>query len=120
MAPLVVREVYQNFEDIQTLWLRGGYPNSYLATNTDASWDWRMALIRHFLNTDMPALGINVEPQLMHRFWRMVAHLHGQLFNASAIAASMNSISAVPPMPRGTPARHRVGRAPNFSLIRRY
>jgi predicted AAA+ superfamily ATPase len=89
MAPLVVSEVYQNFEDIQTLWLRGGYPNSYLATNTDASWDWRMSLIRHFLNTDMPALGINVEPQLMHRFWRMVAHLHGQLFNASAIAASL-------------------------------
>jgi predicted AAA+ superfamily ATPase len=37
----------------------------------------------------MPALGINVEPQLMHRFWRMVAHLHGQMFNASAIAASL-------------------------------
>lgn len=89
MAPLMVSEVYQNFEDLQTLWLRGGYPNSYLATNTDASWDWRMALIRHFLNTDMPALGINVEPQLMHRFWRMVAHLHGQLFNASAIASSL-------------------------------
>lgn len=89
MAPLVVSEVYQQFEDIQTLWLRGGYPNSYLAAHTDASWDWRTALIRHILNTDMPALGINVEPQLMHRFWRMVAHLHGQLFNASAIAASL-------------------------------
>jgi predicted AAA+ superfamily ATPase len=89
MAPLLVSEVHQHFEDIQTLWLRGGYPNSYLATNTDASWDWRLALIRHFLNTDMPALGINVEPQLMHRFWRMVAHLHGHLFNASAIAASL-------------------------------
>lgn len=89
MSPLLVSEVYQQFEDIQTLWLRGGYPNSYLAGSIDASWDWRTALIRHFLNTDMPALGINVEPQLMHRFWRMVAHLHGQLFNASAIAASL-------------------------------
>ena len=89
MSPLLVSEVYAHFEDIQALWLRGGYPNSYLAKRTEASWDWRMALIRHFLNTDMPALGINVEPQLMHRFWRMVAHLHGQLFNASAIAASL-------------------------------
>ncbi|MGQ0708111.1 MAG: ATP-binding protein [Rhodoferax sp.] len=89
MSPLVVSEVYQQFEDIQTLWLRGGYPNSYLAAHSDASWEWRTALIRHILNTDMPALGIHVEPQLMHRFWRMVAHLHGQLFNASAIAASL-------------------------------
>jgi len=89
MSPLVLSEVYQSFEDIQTLWLRGGFPNSYLAKTVNASWDWRLALIRHFLNTDMPALGINVAPQLMHRFWRMVAHLHGQLFNASAIAASL-------------------------------
>lgn len=89
MSPLMVSEVYQTFEDIQTLWLRGGFPNSYLAKTANASWDWRIALIRHFLNTDMPALGINVAPQLMHRFWRMVAHLHGQMFNASAIAASL-------------------------------
>jgi predicted AAA+ superfamily ATPase len=89
MAPLVLSEVFQRFQDTQTLWLRGGFPNSYLAKTTNASWDWRIALIRHFLNTDLPALGINVEPQLMHRFWRMVAHLHGQMFNASAVAASL-------------------------------
>jgi uncharacterized protein len=89
MSPLVLSEVAQTFEDTQTLWLRGGFPNSYLAKTIHASWDWRTALIRHFLNTDMPALGINVDPQLMHRYWRMVAHLHGQLFNASAIAASL-------------------------------
>ena len=89
MSPLVLSEVFHSFSDTQTLWLRGGFPNSYLAKTSNASWDWRAALIRHFLNTDLPALGINVEPQLMHRFWRMVAHLHGQMFNASAIAASL-------------------------------
>jgi len=89
MSPLVLSEVFQTFADTQTLWLRGGFPNSYLAKTANASWDWRVALIRHFLNTDLPALGINVEPQLMHRFWRMVAHLHGQMFNASSIAASL-------------------------------
>ena len=46
-------------------------------------------MIRHFLNTDLPALGINVDPQLMHRYWRMLAHLQGQIFNASAIAGSL-------------------------------
>lgn len=89
MSPLILSEVYENFHDTQSLWIRGGFPNSYLAKNINASWDWRSALVRHFLNTDLPSLGINVDPQLMHRFWRMVAHLHGQIFNASAIAGSL-------------------------------
>lgn len=89
MAPLLLSEVHQSFQDIQTLWVRGGFPGSYTAPQDDASWLWRDAFVRHFLHTDLPALGINVEPELMRRFWRMVAHLHGQLFNASSIAASM-------------------------------
>jgi len=68
MSPLVLSEVFQKFEDTQTLWLRGGFPNSYQAKTSEASWDWRQALIRHFLNSDLPALGINVSPPLMHRF----------------------------------------------------
>ena len=89
MAPLLLSEVYNSFLDTQTLWLRGGFPNSYMAKNNSASFAWREALIRHFLNTDLPALGINVEPQLMHRYWRMLAHLQGQLFNASTLAGSL-------------------------------
>ena len=89
MSPLLLSEIYQTFNDTQTLWLRGGFPNSYLAKSVNASWDWRAALIRHFLNTDLPGLGITVEPQLMYRFWRMVAHLHGQMFNASSVATSL-------------------------------
>jgi predicted AAA+ superfamily ATPase len=89
MAPLLLSEVYNTFADTQTLWLRGGFPNSYMAKTNNASWAWRDALIRHFLNTDLPALGINVDPQLMHRYWRMLAHLQGQLFNASTIAGSL-------------------------------
>ena len=89
MAPLLLSEVYNSFLDTQTLWLRGGFPNSYMAKNNNSSFAWREALIRHFLNTDLPALGINVEPQLMHRYWRMLAHLQGQLFNASTLAGSL-------------------------------
>ena len=89
MAPLLLSEVYSTFADTQTLWLRGGFPNSYMAKSNNASFAWRDALIRHFLNTDLPALGINVEPQLMHRYWRMLAHLQGQLFNASTLAGSL-------------------------------
>lgn len=89
MAPLLLSEVHQSFQDIQTLWVRGGFPGSFTAPQDDASWLWRDAFVRHFLHSDLPALGINVEPELMRRFWRMVAHLHGQLFNASSIAASL-------------------------------
>jgi uncharacterized protein len=89
MAPLLLDEVYAEFGDIQTLWLRGGFPGSLTASSLRASWAWRDGFVRHFLNTDLPALGINVEPELMRRFLRMAAHLHGAMFNASSIAASL-------------------------------
>ncbi len=89
MAPLLLSEVHGRFEDIQTLWLRGGFPLSFGAASDDDSWHWRDAFVRHFLNTDLPGLGIRVDAETMRRFWRMVAHLHGQLFNASAVATSL-------------------------------
>ena len=89
MAPLLLSEVYTDFPSIQNHWLRGGFPNSFSAPSDAASWHWRDSFVRHFLDTDLPALGIQVNPELMRRFWRMTAHLHGQLFNASSIAASL-------------------------------
>ena len=89
MAPLLLVEVHRRFDDIQTLWLRGGFPGSFTAHDDAASWAWRESFVRHILETDLPGLGIRVEPELMRRFWRMAAHLHGQLFNASAIANSL-------------------------------
>ncbi len=89
MAPLLASEYCKHFDDVQTLWLRGGFPGSLLAPDAEAAWAWRDAFIRSFLHTDLAALGIGAAPDSMHRFWRMLAHLHGQLFNASAIANSM-------------------------------
>ena len=89
MAPLLLPETVSVFDDMQTLWLRGGFPGSFTASDERTSWAWREDFVRHFLNTDLPSLGIAVDPELMRRFWRMVAHLHGQLFNASAIANSL-------------------------------
>ena len=89
MAPLLLAEVHSRFEDIQALWSRGGFPGSFTAATDSISWDWRENFIRHFLNTDLPGLGVPVDAQSMGRFWRMIAHLHGQLFNASAVANSL-------------------------------
>jgi predicted AAA+ superfamily ATPase len=90
MFPLLVDEVGTDLQTIQSLWLRGGFPPSFTAVSEQASWAWREAFIRHLLNTDLPALGLNVDATSLSRFWRMLAHVHGQLFNASTLANSLD------------------------------
>jgi predicted AAA+ superfamily ATPase len=72
----------------QRLWLRGGFPRSYLAPTLAASDAWRRDFIRTFLERDLPQLGIGVAAATMHRFWTMLAHCHGQTWNASELARS--------------------------------
>ncbi|MBI1947974.1 MAG: ATP-binding protein [Deltaproteobacteria bacterium] len=74
---------------LDRLWLRGGFPRSFLAPNERASFTWRRQLIRTFLERDMPALGIRVAPGLLERFWKMLAHWHGELWNASELGRSL-------------------------------
>ena len=71
------------------LWLRGGFPNSYLATSDSNSYEWRLAYIATFLERDIPNLGIQIPPRTLRRFWMMLAHYHGCIFNASEIGASL-------------------------------
>lgn len=73
----------------ERLWLRGGFPRSWLARSNDDSLAWREGLIRTFLERDVPQLGIKIPAPTMRRFWTMLAHYHGQTWNGSAIAASM-------------------------------
>lgn len=73
----------------QRLWLRGGYPLSYLAENDEGSFSWRDAFIKTYLEMDIPQLGIRVPSAQLRRFWTMLAHSHGQLWNASQIAGSL-------------------------------
>jgi len=73
----------------EILWLRGGYPRSYLADSENDSLAWREGFIRTFLERDIPQLGINIPAVAMRRFWTMLAHYHGQTWNASALGRSM-------------------------------
>ncbi len=76
--------------ELHKLWLRGGFPRSYLA-NTDAeSFAWRQAYISTFMERDIPALGFNIPPALMRRLWMMLAHYHGNILNAAEIANSLD------------------------------
>jgi predicted AAA+ superfamily ATPase len=71
------------------LWLRGGFPRSYLADNDEDSRVWRRQFVGTFLERDLAALGFGLSPALMRRFWTMLAHYHGQIWNGSEIAASL-------------------------------
>ncbi|MDY0002333.1 MAG: ATP-binding protein [Polyangia bacterium] len=67
------------------LWLRGGFPRSFLADNEGDSLVWRRAFIRTFLERDLPMLGIGVPAPTLHRFWQMLAHYHAQTWNGAEL-----------------------------------
>jgi hypothetical protein len=73
----------------ERLWLRGGFPRSFLAATAEKSAAWREGFLRTFLERDIPALGITIPAAALRRFWTMLAHFHGQLWNASELARSM-------------------------------
>ena len=75
--------------DHRKLWWRGGFPRSFLAQSDAASRRWRADFIQTFLERDLRQFGVNVAPLAMRRFWMMVAHYHGQIWNASEIGRSL-------------------------------
>ena len=78
----------------QRLWIRGGFPKSYLAGSTEASFQWRQDFITTFLERDIPNLGIRIPANTLRRFWMMLAHSHGQIFNAAEIGRSLSMSDA--------------------------
>lgn len=76
-------------EDTRRLWLRGGFPRSFLARSEADSRQWRRDFARTFLERDLAGLGFGMSPAAMGRFWTMLSHYHGQLWNGNEIAASM-------------------------------
>lgn len=87
LTPLLLREVGANA--LRTLWLRGGFPRSYLARDDQLSFEWRLDFIRTFLERELPQLGFSLSARVMERFWRLCAHSHGQLLNQSKLGASL-------------------------------
>ena len=68
------------------LWLRGGFPRSFLARSDAASLDWRQNFIRTFLERDLPQFGVQIPAATLGRFWSMLAHYHGQTWNGAELA----------------------------------
>ena len=75
-------------EALEQLWLRGRFPRSFLAKTEGRSAHWRREFVRTFLERDLPQLGVRVPSLTLRRFWSMLAHYHGQVWNASEFARS--------------------------------
>jgi len=82
------------FSSYRSLWLRGGFPRSFLSSNDKTSVEWRNDFIRTFLQRDIPQLGITIPADTLRRFWTMVAHYHGQVWNAAEFARSLGTAEA--------------------------
>jgi predicted AAA+ superfamily ATPase len=85
LTPFSLQEV----SDQEKLLLYGGFPRAYLADSWESSVQWLKSYISTFLERDIPNLGIQIPPEMLRRFWLMLAHYHGGIFNASEIARSL-------------------------------
>ena len=92
LAPMAYREV-ATLTDYRTHWMRGGFPDSLLATSDAASGRWRDAFIQTYLERDLPMLGLNADPILTRRLWTMLAHWNGNLLNMESLGNSLGITS---------------------------
>jgi predicted AAA+ superfamily ATPase len=87
LAPFSVAEVEGTQPGAgDRLWARGGFPDSFLAVNDEASFVWRSAFIQTYLERDVPALGPRIPSETLRRYWQMLAHNQGQMLNAAQLA----------------------------------
>jgi hypothetical protein len=93
MGPFDILEVSADQAKVTSLWVRGGYPDSYLAANNEESLALRKDFIRTYLERDVPMFGPRIPAETLERLWTMLAHSQGTLLNASRLASSL-SISA--------------------------
>ncbi len=87
LTPFTLDEVGQGA--LARLWLRGGFPDSFLSNSDRDSLTWREDFIRTYLERDIPALGLRIPAETLRRFWTMLAHEQGGLINAAKIAAGL-------------------------------
>ncbi len=90
LTPLSVAEVTGAVpKAADRVWVRGGFPDSFLADNDEESFVWRTAFIQTYLERDVPALGPRIPAETLRRYWQMLAHNHGQMLNAAQLASGL-------------------------------
>ena len=89
LSPFTLDEIGIVENNFNKLWLRGGYPESYLADSDEMATTWMLNFIQTHLERDLPALGVRVPSTTLFRFWTMAAHCNSRLWNASRLAESL-------------------------------
>lgn len=89
MGPLEILEIGREAAETTALWVRGGFPESYLAASDSDSFEWRRDFIRNYLERDVPQFGPRIPAETLERLWTMLAHEQGTQLNASRIATSL-------------------------------
>jgi len=89
LTPFLLSEVGKSVKGFEIHWLRGGFPDSFLARSEQESLQWRQNFIQTFLERDIPQLGIRIASRTLERLWKMCAHHHGQLLNQSRLGESL-------------------------------
>ncbi|WP_159811109.1 ATP-binding protein [Litoreibacter roseus] len=87
LTPFLISEV--SVDEMSTLWLRGGFPDSFLAKTDRASLSWREDFIRTYLERDIPSFALRIPAETLRRFWTMLAHEQGGLLNAAKLAGNL-------------------------------
>ncbi|MBK9509141.1 MAG: ATP-binding protein [Cytophagaceae bacterium] len=93
LTPFSIKELVESQDfnfSLEKLWLRGGYPDSFLANSENVSWDWRTGFISTYVERDIPRAGLGISPSRMRNFWTMLAHLQGQQLNLSALGKGLD------------------------------
>jgi hypothetical protein len=111
MGPLNLQETGASTETLNALWLRGGFPDSYLARTDGDSLRLRLNFIRTYLERDIPQFGLRIPTETVERLWTMLAHQQGGLLNASQLAAGLGISSPS--------VNHYIGLLTDLLLVRR-
>ncbi len=88
LTPFLLNEIATD-GGLESYWLRGGFPLSWLASDDETSFDWRVDFIRDFLERDIPMLQPRIPPERVRRLWTMLAHMHGQLVNMASLSSAL-------------------------------
>jgi predicted AAA+ superfamily ATPase len=89
LTPFTIDELPPDMTTSDNLWVRGGFPDSYLADDDRTSFEWREAFIQTYLERDIPSLGPRIPAETLRRYWQMLAHHQAQMLNAAQLAGNL-------------------------------
>lgn len=89
LSPFTALEIVRAPKDMTSLWVKGGFPESYLQQDLQHSFQWRQDFLKSYREREIPLLGFRFPQETLRRFWTMLAHMQGSIFNSSQLSSSL-------------------------------